>query len=353
MDRVLWLAPASLLLLMGPGLARAQRLAPSAKAVATPFDDLSDWNAFNQKGWQAINHGWHDTAERQFQAAIKVARRPTMNRPHLLVRSYADLAWALQLQGRNAEAEPLARWALESREKLHAANSIPVAQSLNQLATLYSDLGRYAEAEALLRKALGSQDKDEKLSGQEHARTRTLLGLLMVGQRQYAEAEAEFAAVVKIRERSLGATHPETGDAMSNLAFAKLETGGDVEARSLFDRCLALFERARGPSDVSVARALEGLARIDAKQGDLNLAAERYQRAVEIREAQPPPTDPAQRSTLLQYADVLDRLGREAEGRRVRARAGPAEGVGGPASSFGKPRNLVPEAVPPRPAARG
>ncbi len=38
------------------------------------------------------------------------------NDPRLVARSYADYAWALQKQGRNAEAEPLLKWVLVARE---------------------------------------------------------------------------------------------------------------------------------------------------------------------------------------------------------------------------------------------
>ena len=114
---------------------------------------MIDWTAYNRAGWRAIGKGWYDTAEHEFLSAIKAAKRPSLKSDlRLMARSYADYAWALQLQGRHADAEPLAKWAVATREATLESGANPVAQSLNQLATLYYETSRYREAEPLLRK---------------------------------------------------------------------------------------------------------------------------------------------------------------------------------------------------------
>ena len=115
--------------------------------------DLMDWKAYNRAGWRAIDKGHYDTAESEFRAAIKAARRPSLDDPRMLARSYADYAWAIQKQGRYSEAEPLAKWALVAREASLESSSPAIAQSINQLATLYYEIGRFSEAEPLLKRA--------------------------------------------------------------------------------------------------------------------------------------------------------------------------------------------------------
>ena len=222
MSRPQALALALILTLAGPiSTAHAQStisnlLDANSKRASAPQShyktsiDLGDWLAYNRAGWRAINKGYYDTAEHEFLAAIKAARRPSLDDARLLARSYADYAWAIQKQGRHAEAEPLARWSLTAREALMEPDAPAVAQTRNQLATLYYELGRFAEAESLLHRAIEGQAKSRKVNALEHARSQTLMGLLLVAQRRYVEAEPFFAKAVNLRDKAQGPAHPET-----------------------------------------------------------------------------------------------------------------------------------------------
>ena len=83
-----------------PAQAQARLVLPpggeNRSGLGGPLDNHIDWMAFHDSGWKAMNKGWYDTAEREFLAAIRVARRPSMNDPRLLARSYSSLAWSLQ-----------------------------------------------------------------------------------------------------------------------------------------------------------------------------------------------------------------------------------------------------------------
>src|ERR1700693_4057798 len=57
------------------------------------------------------------------------------------------------------EAEPLLRRALELREKALGPDHPDIAQSLNNLASIYRDRGEYEKAEPLLQRALGIREK--------------------------------------------------------------------------------------------------------------------------------------------------------------------------------------------------
>jgi tetratricopeptide (TPR) repeat protein len=284
--------------------------------------EMSDWNAYNRAGWRAINKGAYGTAEREFRSAIQVALRRGVDNPRLAARSYADYAWALQKQGRNAEAEPHLKWALLARKAALEPTSSAIAQTQNQLATLYYDLGRYTDAEALLYQAIDSQFTAPKPNSQEFARSETLMGLVMSAQRRYAEAEPHFSKAVTLREKAQGPSHPDTGDCLNNLAWAYLEQGKDDEAKPLFDRALRIFERARGDSDPSVAHLVDGLGQILRRQHQPKEAEDNYLRAIAIWEKLP-----AEGLSLLEvlrhYADLLEDEGRSADLDKVKARIAP------------------------------
>ena len=76
-----------------------------------------------------------------------------------MAESVNNLANLYSDMGRYAEAEPLYRQSLEIREKKLGYDHPHVAASLNNLANLYRDLGRYAEAEPLYRRSLEIWEK--------------------------------------------------------------------------------------------------------------------------------------------------------------------------------------------------
>jgi tetratricopeptide (TPR) repeat protein len=326
MNRLLTLATVSLLAV--PATARAQFRAEdlvraNAKVSAinhSTLGDLADWNAYNRAGWRAFNKGYYDTAEHEFYAAIKAAKRPSLDDPRLLARSYADYALAIQKQGRYAEAEPLEKWALTVRETLLGGDSPAYAQSLNQLATLYYELGRFAESEPLLRRAAEAQGRAPKTDPREHSRTHSLFGLQLVAQRRYAEAEPSFLKVVQICEKWLGPSHPDTGDGLNNLAWAYHEQGKDDEARPLFERALKIYLPTRGSVHPSVAYILDGLAEIDAANGDYDRAEVEFRRAIAIWEKIPNAGASELARVLRRYARLLESSGRRAETESVKAR---------------------------------
>jgi tetratricopeptide (TPR) repeat protein len=293
------------------------------KRSGSTASDLLDWTDYNRAGWRAINKGYFDTAEHEFYSAIKAAKRPSMDDPRLLARSYADYAYAIQKQGRHAEAEPLIKWALVVRETLFEADSHVISQSQNQLATLYYELGRFSEAEPLLKRAIETQSKASKPNLQEHARSHSLMGLLFVAQRRYAEAEPYFLQAIRLREKTLGTSHPEIGDAVNNLAWAYHEQGKDDEARPLFERALKIFEQSGSPMDVSVAHVLGGLGQIHAREGENEEAEAAYLRAIAIWDQKVPGGNLALAEVLKHYADLLEKLGRGADLVRIKARIAP------------------------------
>jgi tetratricopeptide (TPR) repeat protein len=332
MNRLLTIVAA--LLIACPGLAFGQstiedvvnahtKIKGNGNRAGTISNDLVDWSDYDRAGWRAMNKGYYDTAEHEFYSAIKTARRMSGDDPRPLARSYADYAYAIQKQGRHAEAEPLVKWALVVRESLFDADHYVIAQSQNQLATIYYELGRFSEAEPLLKRAIETQTKARKPNLQEHARSHSLLGLLLISQRRYAEAEPYFLQAIRLREKTLGTSHPEIGDAVNNLAWTYHEQGKDDEARPLFERALKIFEKSSGPMDPSVAHVLDGLGQIHAREGENEQAEAAYLRAIAIWDQRVPAGNMSLVDVLKHYADLLEKLGRGTDLVRIKARIAP------------------------------
>ncbi|AUB83307.1 tetratricopeptide repeat protein [Candidatus Thiodictyon syntrophicum] len=78
-------------------------------------------------------------------------------------------------EGRYAEAEPVARLALERGERVLGAEHPNTLKSVNNLGFLYEAQGRYGEAESLDRRAL---EVRERVLGAEHSDTLTSINNL-------------------------------------------------------------------------------------------------------------------------------------------------------------------------------
>jgi tetratricopeptide (TPR) repeat protein len=237
-------------------------------------DQVSDWRAYIQAGWIGVKRNDLPYAESMFKRAIELARIEADTDPRLMARSYADLAWVLHVEGRDAEAEPLAKWALAVREKAFAADTISLGQTSYTLAVIEINLGQLDEAEALLTRWLAACEKN------------------------------------------LGTTHLTTADALDDLASVLVR-------RRKFDRARPLYERAFAILRPHSARSnpLDGLATIEIEQGKLAEAEGHLDQALQAID-QDPNADPSFHATVLaQKADVLRKTGRPDEANTVEAQA--------------------------------
>lgn len=294
---------------------------PEPGSTVTTTELVADWSNYQRSGWQKMGRGWYDSAEREFLGAIRAARRtPADVRTRYLAQSYASLSWALVEQGRAAEAEPLARWALEVRRSELGEGSFATAQAINLVATIALGLNKPAEAEAALRPMLAVDPGTSADLRREQARGRSLLGLAFATERRYAQAEAEYERAVALRLALRPRDDATLGDDWNNLAWCQIEQRKLAPARKAMTQALALLEASRGANDPSVARALEGLARVDSDGGDLGAAETKLRRAIGIYEAGGAPTRTQAADALRRLATLFDRMQRPRDAEATRAR---------------------------------
>lgn len=166
----------------------------------------------------------------------------------------------LYREGKFNEALPLARRAVELRERALGQEHQLVALALYNLASVQRSLRRFNDAESNYRRAL---EIHERLSGPDSlqsAATLDALGVLYSLKGDARRAEATLQRSLAIRERALGADHAEVVRALENLAQLHQNRGDFARAEPLRQRIVGLLERLRGPSHPDVAQALQSHA---------------------------------------------------------------------------------------------
>jgi hypothetical protein len=187
-------------------------------APEIPSAIVREWLFCNNAGWQDLQRGKYDRAEKQFIAAIKLIRPYDIKDQRLLARSYGDLARVLYHQGRFAQAEPLARWSLQVREAHPRVKPEAVFQSLFVLGKIEIALAHYGDAETHLRKALAIQ---ERTLGAEHGElvlTLDALAGVLSAETKYDEAETLYKRTLDIEARTLPPSSLEIADTSEHYA---------------------------------------------------------------------------------------------------------------------------------------
>ena len=121
-------------------------------------------------------------------------------------------------QGKYAEATPLALEALKIRRETLGNKHPDTANSINNLAGLYSGQAQYAKAEPLYLEALKI---DREVLGNKHPDTAVSinnLASLYSAQGQYAKAEPLLVEALRIRREVLGDKHPDTANSVEAKA---------------------------------------------------------------------------------------------------------------------------------------
>ena len=143
-----------------------------------------------------------------------------------------------------------------------------VAESLFNLACLYSTQGRFKEAISLHERALAVR---EKSLGTEHvavADSLDRLGKLYVisanvdklNVDKLAEAKRCHERALAIRKKTFGTDHPQMAESLEGVAFVHLLQDKDTEAESLRLRALEILEKTLGPEHPETVKSLAKLA---------------------------------------------------------------------------------------------
>lgn len=160
-------------------------------------------------------------------------------------------------EGKYDEALPLARQALEIREKTLGPTHLSVAAALANLAELYIAKHKHSEAETHYQRVLGIY---EKSLGANNVKTATVvdsLALLQYLKGNFSKAEALYQRGLSLREAAFGQEHLEVARSVYLLAEFYRSRAEYEKAEPLFLRTIAINDKVLSPKEPEFSRAIE------------------------------------------------------------------------------------------------
>lgn len=244
--------------------AGAKRLYEETLAVAATLPDSAG------RTWDRtlLNLGWLLGREGDISGAVTLLRGSLERRIARdgregagTVNAMAGLAHHLLELDSLREAAPLVDSVMAIRQRIYPPPNAMLAEALGLKSTLLNHLGRHADAEAVAREAL---DMHRGLYGDEHflvAFAQANLAFAIAEQGRMAEAlELQREAVARYR-RTAGDHHPATAAAIIRRAELEREMGRDVEAELLYAEAIATLDSI-APGKPVLSRPLAAMGRL-------------------------------------------------------------------------------------------
>ena len=270
-------------------LDEAERLAREAlelRAAEFGSESLEAALSWTCLGRIRFERGDHDGAIEHLTRALELHRTCPPGTHTDVATAANDLAAALRNAGRIGEAETLHREALHLRRSAGAA-TLPVAESLNNLAGIHLDRGGYGEAREGLSEALRIR---EAVLGPEDAltlQTRSNLAIATWRTGEHAQAirilRDSVAGLRKLRMEA----REDLELALSNLSMFHFAAGELEEAEPLLKEALDVMRGRLGPAHPKVASAQQKLAVLLHHQGRDAEADATWEQVLAIRRASP------------------------------------------------------------------
>jgi len=223
-----------------------------------------------------------------------------------LLNGLADL---YRLTGDFARAESRYRSALAIREKILGPEHTDVAVSLNNFAILYIEKSDYGRAEPLLQRALGIFEKVPGANPDDVASTLNNLATLYQNKGDYTRAEPLYQRALAITEKTLGPEHPVVALRLNNLAELYKAKGDYAQAETLLRRSLSIREKTLGPQHPEVAQSLNNLAVLFKRKGDYVAAEPLFQRSLAVLESALGPEHRDLANPLINLAELYKEKG--------------------------------------------
>jgi tetratricopeptide (TPR) repeat protein len=202
------------------------------------------------------------------------------------------VASVLIQSGKPDEAEPLLEQALAVQERELDPNDPAIARTLNNLGIVAVRRRDYERARDLWERALVIR---ETSLGAEDPAVAKLLGVLSVSYNRLGEkdkARDSLMRAISILEASLGHDHPDVAKMLHNLAVQQEDLGELDDALSSATESLAIKEKIYEPEHTSIAFTLNTLGQIHVGKKSPDDARRAFQRAVAIYDVSRGEADP-------------------------------------------------------------
>jgi len=213
--------------------------------------------------------------------------------------------WFTSLIGPFALAQSAQSSSPNAQSKNNQNTALEAAASLNaQVVKLFRE-GKYDEALPLAKRAVELREKE---LGEDHELVGAALfnlGMVYLGQKRYESASATLRRTLKINEKRLGKEHPDLYPLLFHLGWANHAVGNPADTEAFFKRALAIREKQAGLEHPDLAGPLENLASFYQKIGNPETSLPLYQRIIAIQEKHFGPEAQALVETLEKCACAL------------------------------------------------
>ncbi len=200
--------------------------------------------------------------------------------------------------------------------------SAEVLQSneLNSTVLQLYDEGKYDEALPLAKRALELREKVVGPGDQTLIPLLINLGEIYRAKKKPGEAYGPFQRALDIGRRLFGPEDVRTTRALDRLAYVTYEQRNEKEGERLLARSLAIKEKSLGPYDPEVAQTAFNLGEMYRLHKDYAKAEAFYQQAIRIAEKKADQSNPELVKALEAYANVLFAQNKTDEGLQAQQR---------------------------------
>ena len=222
-----------------------------------------------------------------------------MIKPHSIL--IASLIFAVMIMAYPVSAEPSPQESAQAR--------LAEADSLNNLATLYSDMGSYDQALPLYQQALAIK---KSVLGEDHpdyATSLNNLATLYSDMGSYDQALPLYQQALAIKKADIGENHPSFAASLSNLAALYDIMGSYDKAEPLYQQALAILRTGSGGNHPLYPQILNNLAVLYEAIGSYDKAEPLLKRALAIKKADMGENHPSFIQSLSNLAALYDSMG--------------------------------------------
>ena len=156
------------------------------------------------------------------------------------------------------------------------------ANTLTESAVRLFNQGSYNEALPLAKRALEIRDKLLPQTDPRISSSLTNLGEIYFAQKDYKPAREIFQRLLKIQEEVFGSEDVNLAFTLDRLAVLYFAAGNDRETEVAYKRALALREKALGVDDVQVAQSWFQLGEFYRFRRQLQPALDSYRRSLKL-----------------------------------------------------------------------
>src|SRR5215471_406237 len=198
--------------------------------------------------------GYYDDAQQNFKEALGILEH-VPGSIEMVPWATGLLGEAYRRAGRNREASPLLRSALDMWQAAAGDHRARIAWVFNALGSIAYDTGQHADAETLYQRAI-----DLSQESQAKATYLNNLATVYLKQNRDREAEAHLLTAFDLQQKATARDNPDLAQTINNLGVAYRKLGRAAEAKAHSERALEIVQKIYGEGHPLVAATQVALA---------------------------------------------------------------------------------------------